>query len=242
MGVADPVLLSAVLVGVGLWVRLAVEESPEFVAAPRAGSMRLPIATVLRGHLPQVLCGIALFGGITAVGYMAATFTIQYGTSGLGLSRTALIAVVLAVSVLEIPLILAVSSASDRFGHARTIAFGAVATAVAAAAFLPLLASASLLLIALAVAGARWLSAPMWGPSAALAASCYPPEVRYSGASVGYQLGSIFGGALAPILTTLLLASPAGLAGASAYLVVMVALSGAGALGAQRLSRRAGAP
>jgi MFS family permease len=234
-----PFLLSAVLVGVGLYVRLKVEESPEFVAAPRAGSMRLPIAAVLRDHFPQVLCGIALFGGITAVGYMAATFTIQYGTSQLGLTRTALIAVVLVVSVLEVPLILWVSSASDRWGHSRTIMFGAIATAVAAAAFLPLLASASILLIAVAVAAMRWFSAPMWGPSAALAASCYPPEIRYSGSSVGYQLGSIFGGALAPILTTLLLASPAGLAGASAYLVAMVVLSGIGAVAANRLAGRA---
>ncbi len=232
-----PFLLSALLVLVGLYVRLRVEESPEFVAAPRAGSMRLPIVAVLREHFPQVLCGIAMFGGITAVGYMAATFSIQYGTSTLGLPRPALIAVVLVVAVLEIPLILWVSAKSDRWGHGRTILWGAVATAAAAAVFLPLLASASIALIAVAVAGARWLSAPMWGPSAALAAESYPTEIRYSGSSVGYQLGSIFGGALAPILTTLLLASPLGMAGASVYLVAMVVLSGIGAVCASRIAR-----
>ncbi|MDD7941378.1 MFS transporter [Actinomycetospora lutea] len=235
-----PFLLSAVLVLVGLWVRLRIEESSEFVAVRRAGSMALPLASVLRHHFPQVLCGIAMFTGITGIGYMAATYTIQYGTSALDLPRAPLIAIVLVVAVLEVPLILWVSAGADRWGLSRTILAGSLATAVVAAVFLPLLATGSLLLIAVAVAAARWASAPMWGPSAALAAECYPTEVRYSGASVGYQLGAIVGGALAPIFTTLLLASPLGMPGAAAYLVLITLISGLGALAADRLVRRAG--
>src|SRR5918997_884334 len=188
-----PFLASALLVGVGLYVRLQIEESSEFVAVKRTGSMALPLASVLRHHFPQVLCGIAMFTGITGIGYMAATYSIQYGSSQLGLPRAALIAIVLVVAVL-------------------------------------------------AVAGARWVSAPMWGPSAALAAECYPTAIRYSGASVGYQLGSIVGGALAPILTTLLLASPLGIVGASAYLVIITVVTGLGPLAANRLRPRANAP
>ena len=146
------------------------------------------------------------------------------------------------------------TAASDRWGHGRTILFGALATAVVAAAFLPLLASGSLILIAVAVAGARWASAPMWGPSGALAAECYPVAIRYSGASVGYQLGSIVGGALAPIMgrglqltgqpigdarLRLLLASPLGIVGASGYLVIITLLTGVGAVAASRLIARA---
>ncbi|RZT86782.1 putative MFS family arabinose efflux permease [Pseudonocardia sediminis] len=233
-----PFLFSALLVGVGLYVRLKVEESPEFERSERAGSMRLPIVSVLREHSGQVLCGILIFGGITAVGYIAAVFSISYGTSQLDLPRAPLLAIVLVVALIELPLTLWFSQRADTWGLSRTVAWGAVATAVAIAAFLPLMASGSLLLIALAVAAARIASDVMWGPSAALAAQSYPPEVRYSGASVGYQLGSIFGGALAPIVVTLLLASSVGMAGASVYLVVMVALSGVGALGAAKLSRR----
>jgi predicted MFS family arabinose efflux permease len=236
-----PFLLSAVLVLVGLWVRLRIEESSEFVAVRRSGSMALPLVSVLRHHFPQVLCGIAMFTGITGIGYMAATYSIQYGTSTLGLPRAALIAIVLVVAVLEVPIILWFSAAADRWGISRTIVAGSIATAVVAAVFLPLLASGALALVALAVAAARWASAPMWGPSGALAAECYPTEVRYSGASVGYQLGSIAGGALAPIITTLLLASPLGMPGASAYLVGITLLSGLGALAANRLVRRAAA-
>ena len=238
-----PFLASALLVGVGLYVRLQIEESSEFVAVKRTGSMKLPLASVLRHHFPQVLCGIAMFTGITGIGYMAATYSIQYGSSQLGLPRAALIAIVLVVAVLEVPIILWFSAASDRWGLSRTIVAGSIATAVVAAVFLPLLATGSLVLIAVAVAGARWASAPMWGPSAALAAECYPTEIRYSGASVGYQLGSIVGGALAPIFTTLLLASPLGIVGASAYLVIITVATGLGALAANRLVRaRAGEP
>ena len=232
-----PFLASALLVIVGLWVRLQVTESGEFEAA-KGRSMVLPIAGVLRHHLPQVLCGIARVTGITGVGYMAATFSIQYGASAYGMPRTGLIAVVLVVAVIEVPIILWFSAAADRWGLSRTILGGAVATTVVMAVFLPLLASASLVLAAVAIAGARWGSAPMWGPSGALAAQAYPPEVRYSGASVGYQLGSITGGALAPILTTLLLASPLGMVGASVYLVAIVVLSGIGAVLAARLLQK----
>ena len=237
-----PFLASALLVGVGLYVRLQIEESSEFVAVKRKGSMALPLGSVLRHHFPQVLCGIAMFTGITGIGYMAATYSIQYGSSQLGLPRAGLIAIVLVVAVLEVPIILWFSAASDRWGLSRTIVAGSIATAVVAAVFLPLLATGSLVLIAVAVAGARWASAPMWGPSAALAAECYPTEIRYSGASVGYQLGSIVGGALAPIFTTLLLASPLGIVGASAYLVIITVVTGLGALAANRLRARANAP
>ncbi|MDN5914981.1 MAG: MHS family MFS transporter [Pseudonocardia sp.] len=235
-----PFLLSALLVGLGLYVRLKVEESPEFTASERTGSMRLPIVSVLRDHFGQVLCGIAIFGGITAVGYIAAVFSISYGTSELGLSRAPLLAIVLVVALIELPLTLWFAQRADTWGLSRTVAWGAVATAVAIAAFLPLMSTGSLVLIALAIGTSRIASDAMWGPSAALASQVYPPEIRYSGSSVGYQLGSIFGGALAPILTTLLLASPLGMPGASAYLVVMVALSGTGAVCASRLARAGG--
>src|SRR5918997_3781210 len=237
-----PFLASALLVGVGLYVRLQIEESSEFVAVKRTGSMALPLGSVLRHHFPQVLCGIAMFTGITGIGYMAATYSIQYGSSQLGLPRAALIAIVLVVAVIEVPIILWFSAASDRWGLSRTIVAGSIATALVAAVFLPLLATGSLVLIAVAVAGARWASAPMWGPSGALAAECYPTEVRYSGASIGYQFGSIVGGALAPIITTLLLASPVGIVGASAYLVIITVVTGLGPLAANRLRPRANAP
>jgi metabolite-proton symporter len=231
-----PFLISALLVAVGLYVRLKVTESPEFVATRATGSMRLPIVTVVRDHWPQVLCGIGIFAGITTMAYMAATYAIQYGTGTLGLASTFMISAVLVAALLEIPLTLYFSALSDRVGKHRMILFGAISTGIVAIVFLPLLATAIPLVVFVIVILGRTATAPMYGPSAAAAAGAFPVEVRYSGASVGYQLGSVLGGALAPIIATLLLASPAGVWGVSVYLVSMVALSGIGAYVAGRLA------
>jgi metabolite-proton symporter len=234
-----PFLVSAVLVAVGLYVRLKVTESPEFTAAAKAStSMRLPIVTVVRDHWPQVLCGIGIFAGITTMGYMAATFAIQYGTTTLGLSSTFMISAVLVAALLEIPLSLWFSSLSDRIGRHRMILFGAISTGVVAVVFLPLLATAIPVVVLIAVVLGRTGAAPMYGPSAAVAAEAFPVEVRYSGASIGYQLGSVVGGALAPIIAVLLLASPAGVWGVSVYLTFMIVLAGIGTVVAARLDSR----
>jgi MFS family permease len=233
-------LLSAVLVIVGLWVRLRVSESPEFSAAREKTSMRLPIVDVVRDHWPQVLCGVAIFGGITAMGYMAATFAIQYGGS-LGLANTLLILAVLAGATVEIPLSLYFSAVSDRIGWHRMIMYGAVVSGIAAIFFLPTLATGIPAVVFLSMFLTRISGSAMYGPAAAAAAGVFPVEVRYTGASIGYQFGAIFGGALAPLIATLILASPAGVWGVSAYLTAMVALSGLGAYAAGRMAARTAA-
>ena len=231
-------LISALLVVVGLWVRLKVTESPEFVAARETASMRLPIVDVVRNHWPQVLCGTAIFAGITAMGYMAATYAIQYGNTTLGLANTFLITAVIVGAVVEIPVSLYFSALSDRVGQHRMIVYGAISAGIAAIFFLPLMATAIPVVVFLAMFWARISSSPMYGPAAAAAAGVFPVEVRYTGASIGYQFGAIAGGALAPIIATLILASPAGVWGVSIYLTAMVALSGVGAYVAGRLVAR----
>lgn len=231
-------LISALLVVVGLYVRLRVSESPEFSAARETASMRLPIVSVLRDHWPQVLCNVGIFGGITAMGYMSATFAIQYGTATLGLASSFMILAVLIAATVEVPLSLYFSALSDRVGRHRMIVYGAVATGIAAIFFLPALATAIPTVVFLATFLGRIVSSPMYGPAAAAAAGVFPTEIRYTGASIGYQFGAIAGGAVAPIIATLILASPAGVWGVSVYLTAMVALSGFGAYMAGRLAAR----
>jgi MFS family permease len=231
-------LISAVLVVVGLYVRLRVTESPEFAAARETAPMRLPIVSVVRDHWPQVLCGTAIFSGITAMGYMAATFAIQYGTTTLGLANTFLILAVIVGAIVEVPLSLWFSATSDRIGRHRMIVYGAFAAGTAAIFFLPLMATAIPAVVFLAMFFARISGSPMYGPAAAVAAGAFPVEVRYTGASIGYQFGAIAGGALAPIIATLILASPAGVWGVSVYLTAMVAVTGLGAHMAGRLASR----
>jgi MFS family permease len=231
-------LISALLVVVGLYVRLKITESPEFAAARETAPMQLPIVSVVRDHWPQVLCGTAIFSGITAMGYMAATFAIQYGTTALGFVNTFLILAVIVGAIVEVPLSLYFSAKSDRIGRHRMIVYGAVAAGIAAIFFLPLMATAIPAVVFLAMFFARISGSPMYGPAAAVAAGAFPVEVRYTGASIGYQFGAIAGGALAPIIATLILASPAGVWGVSVYLTAMVALTGLGAYMAGRLAAR----
>ena len=231
-------LISGLLVVVGLYVRLKITESPEFAAARDTAPTGLPIVSVLRDHWPQVLCGTAIFAGITALGYTIATFAIQYGTTTLGLASSFMILAVLVGAVVEIPLSLYFSALSDRIGRHRMIVYGVVVTGIVAIFFLPLLATAIPAVVFLTVFLARIAGTPMYSPAPAVAAAAFPVEVRYSGASIGYQFGSIFGGALAPIIATLILASPAGVWGVSVYLTAMVALTGVGAYVSGRLAAR----
>jgi MFS family permease len=231
-------LISALLVVVGLYVRLRVSESPEFTAARETASMRLPIVSVVRDHWRQVLCAAAIFSGISAMGYMCATFAIQYGTTALGIANTFLILAVIVGALVEVPLSLYFSAMSDRIGRHRMIVYGAFAALVAAIGFLPVMATAVPALVFLAMFFARISGSPMYGPAAAVAAGAFPVEVRYTGASIGYQFGAIAGGALAPIIATLILASPAGVWGVSVYLTAMVAITGIGAYAAGRLAVR----
>ena len=231
-------LISALLVVVGLYVRLRVSESPEFSAARATASLRLPIVSVVRDHWRQVLCSAAIFSGISAMGYMCATFAIQYGTATLGIANTFLILAVIVGAIVEVPLSLYFSAKSDRIGRHRMIVYGAFAALVAAILFLPVMATAVPALVFLAMFFARISGSPMYGPAAAVAAGAFPVEVRYTGASIGYQFGAIAGGALAPIIATLILASPAGVWGVSVYLTAMVAITGVGAYAAGRLAAR----
>jgi MFS family permease len=231
-------LISALLVVVGLYVRLKVTESPEFTAARETPSMQLPIVSVVRDHWPQVLCGTAIFTGITAMGYMAATFAIQYGSTALGIANTFLILAVIVGAITEVPLSLWFSAMSDRIGRHRMIVYGAVAAGIAAIFFLPVMSTAIPALVFLAMFFGRISGSPMYGPAAAVAAGAFPVEVRYTGASIGYQFGAIAGGALAPIIATLILATPAGVWGVSVYLTAMVAITGLGAFMAGRLAER----
>ncbi len=106
---------------------------------------------------------------------------------------------------------------------------------------LPLLDTGVPALVVLAVVLGRVALTPMHGPAAAMAGESFPIEVRYSGASLGFQIGSIAGGALAPIVATLLLTSPAGIWGVSGYLGALLVLSGVGAVGLGRLGARSAA-
>ena len=201
-----PFLLSGVLVIVGLWIRLTIAESPLFrEVEEHDAKVKAPIVDVLRRYPRRVLLAIGARIGVDVAFYTFVLFITTYVATYLGLpSRYALNAVLIAAAV-QVVLIPWFGVLSDRFGRRPVYLFGAVGAATWVFVFFPLLDTGRFSLIALATVIALFFHAAMYGPQASFIAELFPTRVRYTGASMGYQLAGILGGALAPIISVALL-------------------------------------
>lgn len=211
-----PFLLSGVLVIIGLWIRVSVSESPLFLEAQaraeaeaaKAGAAEkqdAPVVEVFRHNWRGVLTAIGTRLGENVSYYILTAFVLVYVTVHLELPKsTALNAVLIgsAVHFVTIPLW---GALSDRIGRRPVTLIGSVGMAAWAFAFFALVDSKSFTVITLAVTVGLLLHGAMYGPQAAFISEMFDTKVRYSGASMGSQLASIIGGALAPIIAVELL-------------------------------------
>ncbi|MEV8317379.1 MFS transporter [Streptomyces sp. NPDC059900] len=211
-----PFLLSGVLVIIGLWIRVSVSESPLFLEAQAraeaeaaesgaAGKEDAPVVEVFRHNWRGVLTAIGTRLGENVSYYILTAFVLVYVTVHLELPKsTALNAVLIgsAVHFVTIPLW---GALSDRIGRRPVTLIGSVGMAVWAFAFFALVDSESFAVITLAVTVGLLFHGAMYGPQAAFISEMFDTKVRYSGASMGSQLASIIGGALAPIIAVELL-------------------------------------
>jgi metabolite-proton symporter len=200
-----PFLASGVLVAVGLWVRLGVAESPLFIEAQRAQSTRrMPILDVLRNDLGTVLLAAGSYVGISAVGYIVIVYFVGYATRQLGVPLPTALTLVLIASMATAVTIPVFAIRSDRVGRRRVMRWGAVALAAWSAVFFPLIDTGSIPLMALALTVMLGLQGAYIGTQPALFAELFPTSVRFSGASMSLQLGTIVSGAMAPFIATAL--------------------------------------
>jgi metabolite-proton symporter len=201
-----PFIASIALVFVGLWIRIGVLETPVFERLKTSGKVaRTPLVDVLRRHWREVALTALLRTSQQVPFYIFTTFIVTYGTQQLALSRGAVLNFVMLtalVSCLTIPLC---GWISDRIGRRRITALGAAAMVAFPFVYFGLLDSGSLWLIGLAVALSLPLHDLQYGPQAAFIAESFPGSLRYSGASLGYQLASITAGGPAPLVAVLLL-------------------------------------
>jgi MFS family permease len=222
-----PFLLSALLIGVGMWIRLGVGESPVFkeMAAKHEDS-KAPLLLLFRTNGKQVLLTALLFMGNGVVGYMiTGGFVLAYSTTKLGLDRTAVLWCVMAAGVVWLVATLWSAGLSDRIGRIRTYQIGFIALMVWVFPFFWLIDRGTVLGILIAVLVLTIGIGFSYGPQAALFVEVFPAQIRYSGAGIGYALGAILGGAFAPTIAEYLLTTTGTTLSISAYLFIFVLIA-----------------
>jgi len=204
-----PFLLSAVLVLIGLWIRLSVEESPVFQQARQKAEAtdddKMPILTVLRRYPREVLTAMGARFAENVSYYIFTIVITTYVTAQLKLSSSFALGAVLIGAAVHIAAIPMWGALSDRVGRRPVYLIGAVGVGVWAFAFVALLNTKNFALAAVAVVVGLVLHGAMYGPQAAFLSELFGTTVRYSGVSIGYQLASILAGGLAPIIAVALL-------------------------------------
>lgn len=227
-----PFLLSLALVAIGIYVQFNLEESAEFDQAERrdearaeGGAARSPIISVLIRHPAEIVLAGGAFVANNTCFYVAITYAVAYGASTLHLSKTLMLGAVMLGSVVMIPALIVCGWISDHWGRRPPFMLGAALTALWAFAFFPLLETGAPWAVILAIAVELVLISLMYGPQAALFAELFPVEVRYSGASLGYQLGAVVGGGFAPIVATALYAHFHASTAIAVYLFAMCVIS-----------------
>jgi MFS transporter, MHS family, shikimate and dehydroshikimate transport protein len=221
-----PFLLSIILVAVGLFIRLRIMESPAFNRVKETQTeARMPIGDVVRTYPKQVLLAAGAFIVINAYFYILVSYLISYATAQAGMSNNAIITVILISSVVSFFAMPLFAALSDRVGRRPVYLTGVVGMGISAFFLFWATDTASFWLVLPAhIFGLGALSAA-YGPQAAFYAEMFGTRVRYSGISLGYQGGSIFGGALAPIIATWLYAQTQTSTSIAIYVAALAVLS-----------------
>ncbi|WP_406167015.1 MFS transporter [Streptomyces sp. NBC_00996] len=226
-----PFLVGLFVLGLAWYIHTRVEETPEFRQAERAlaqkeqGEKGSPLRTILRGHLGTVFLAGGSFAVNTATFYILITGVLDYTTRELDMKRSAVLTVSLCVSLTQLVLIPASAALSDRIGRIRIYALGAVGIALWAVPLFLLIDTGSLVWLAVGTFVASCFLSIMYGPQAALFAELFTPEMRYTGASLGYQIAAVFGGGLAPFVMVLLLEATGTSMAVSAYIIGLAAIA-----------------
>ncbi len=223
-----PFLLSGVLALVGLWIRMTMAESPLFTESPARTQPRIPLLEVVRTH-PRALCSIFCARvGVDIAFYVFTLYLLTYLTGPVGMTRDVGVNAVFIASAAQLLLIPLFGALSDRIGRRPVYLAGVIGAAVWIFAFFPLLDTGSFPVIALAVSVALLTHAAMWGPQAAFFAEMFTARVRYSGTSLASQLAGVVSGAIAPIVSVVLLNRFGSTIAISLYVVAALAVSAFG--------------
>ncbi|MGP4019873.1 MFS transporter [Saccharopolyspora sp. 5N708] len=222
-----PFLASAVLAPVVLFIQMKIEDTPVFRELQErkekkdAEVVRAPLMEVLRNSKRTVLLGAGLLFATNSVFYISISGLLDYGTRELGMARQSLLAVSLVSSLIGVFVIYYAGALSDRWGRRPLILVGAGLLALWAFPFFWLVDTASIVGVAIAASVGSIGSSLTYGPLAAYLSELFAPRVRYSGASLAYQLAAILVSGGTPFIMTALLAATGTSASVSLFLLLM---------------------
>ena len=201
MGWRVPFLLSAVLIVIGLWIRLGILETPIFSKLVADNKIeKAPVLEVIKRQPKSILLSALIRLAEQTPFYIFTAFVFSYGTTFLKVDKSLLLNAVLLFAVLELFTIPLSGYLSDRIGRKRTYLLGAALMLVSGFIFFELLDTRNPALIVLGIVFGAIPHSLVYGTQASLIAEQFTPRMRYSGASIGYQLASIIAGGPAPLV------------------------------------------
>lgn len=209
-----PFIASIALIAISLFIQLRMEDTEAFKALQaeqatnphREVATRSPVFEAMRRYPRRILLAAGAFLSVQVTFYILIAFVIAYGLNSptVDLTRDELLVSVLVAAAIMMPAQFYFSGLSDRVGRKQIYRWGAILTGIWGFAIFPLVDTGIPILITLAVTMGMVLLGMQYGPQAAYFTELFATEVRYSGASLGYQIGAILGGALAPTIAVLL--------------------------------------
>ncbi|MGQ0837633.1 MFS transporter [Actinokineospora sp.] len=216
-----PFLVGPLVLLLAWFIHTKIDETPEF----RQNPQRSPLRQVWRHHRGTVLFAGGSFAVHLATFYILITGALDYTTRELGMARSSVLVVTMIVAGAQMVTIPLAAKLSDRFGRLRVYTIGVVGLLVWAIPMFLLIDTATIAgLIIAQLIGATFLSC-IYGPQAALFAELFDAEIRYTGASLAYQLASVLGGGLAPFIMVLLLESTGTSLSVSGYIMILAVVS-----------------
>jgi MFS family permease len=210
-----PFIASIVLIGISMYIQLKIEDTEAFRSLsdaqstddkPATTAQRSPVVEAIRKYPKRIMLAAGAFLSVQVTFYILIAFVIAYGMNSpsVELSRDTMLTAVLVAAAIMVPTQFYFSGLSDRIGRKNVYRWGAILTGIWGFILFPLIDTGDPMMIGFAITMGLLFLGMQYGPQAAYFTELFSTEVRYSGASLGYQIGAILGGALAPTIAVLL--------------------------------------